>query len=136
MNTPKNLFERRKARVRTAIKAAANGKLRLSVFRSGKHIYAQIIDDVKGSTVASASTLDKEVRANIFMNKMNSDWEPALSEIITFTEETSVISVSMESHVMQNADYELLLQFGELNTFDGAKIEIQNIKIYAQDYIF
>ena len=65
MNTPRNLFERRKARVRTAIKAAANGKLRLSVFRSGKHIYAQIIDDVKGSTVASASTLDKEVRANI-----------------------------------------------------------------------
>lgn len=65
MNTPKKLFERRKARVRTALKAAANGKMRLSVFRSGKHIYAQIIDDIKGVTVASASTLDKEVRANI-----------------------------------------------------------------------
>lgn len=62
MNTPKKLFEKRKARVRTALKTAANGKMRLSVFRSGKHIYAQIIDDVKGSTVASASTLDKEVR--------------------------------------------------------------------------
>ena len=62
MNTPKDVFERRKARVRSAVKAAANGKLRLSVFRSGKHIYAQIIDDVKGATVASASTLDKEVR--------------------------------------------------------------------------
>ena len=65
MNTPKNLFDRRKARVRTAIKAAANGKPRLSVFRSGKHIYAQIIDDVKGSTVAAASTLDKEVREGL-----------------------------------------------------------------------
>jgi large subunit ribosomal protein L18 len=65
MNTPKILFERRKARVRSAVKAAANGKLRLSVFRSGKHIYAQIIDDVKGLTVASASTLDKEVRTQI-----------------------------------------------------------------------
>ena len=65
MNTPKKLFEKRKARVRTALKAAANGKLRLSVFRSGKHIYAQIIDDVKGATIASASTLDKEAREGI-----------------------------------------------------------------------
>ena len=65
MNTPKKLFEKRKARVRTALKNAANGKLRLSVFRSGKHIYAQIIDDVKGVTVVSASTLDKEVRSKL-----------------------------------------------------------------------
>ena len=65
MNTPRKLYEKRKARVRTALKAAANGKMRLSVFRSGKHIYAQIIDDAKGATVASASTLDKEVRDNI-----------------------------------------------------------------------
>ena len=54
MNTPRELFQKRKARIRTALKNAANGKLRLSVFRSGKHIYAQIIDDVKGSTVVSA----------------------------------------------------------------------------------
>ena len=94
------------------------------------------LETFKLYTVEIEAKADKEVRANIFMNKMNSDWEPALSGTITFTEETSVISVSMESHVMQNADYELLLQFGELNTFDGAKIEIQNIKIYAQDYIF
>lgn len=47
MNTPRKLYEKRKARVRTALKAAANGKMRLSVFRSGKHIYAQIIDDAK-----------------------------------------------------------------------------------------
>lgn len=65
MNTPRKMYEKRKARVRTALKAAANGKMRLSVFRSSKNIYAQIIDDVKGATIASASTLDKEVRANI-----------------------------------------------------------------------
>lgn len=47
------------------MKNAANGKLRLSVFRSGKHIYAQIIDDAKGATVVSASTLDKEIRDSI-----------------------------------------------------------------------
>ncbi len=65
MNTPRKLFEKRRARIRRALKKAANGQLRLSVFRSGKHIYAQIIDDAKGATVASASTLDKEVRENI-----------------------------------------------------------------------
>ncbi len=65
MNTPRKMYEKREARVRTALKAAANGKMRLSVFRSSKNIYAQIIDDVKGATIASASTLDKEVRANI-----------------------------------------------------------------------
>ena len=64
-NTPKKLFEKRKGRVRTALRNAANGKMRLSVFRSGKHIYAQIIDDVKGVTVACASTLDKEVRTSL-----------------------------------------------------------------------
>ena len=65
MNTSKKLFEKRKARVRTALRNAANGKMRLSVFRSGKHIYAQIIDDVKGTTVVAASTLDKEVRSSV-----------------------------------------------------------------------
>ena len=56
---------RRKARVRRAIKAVANGRARLSVHRTGKQIYAQIIDDVKGLTVASASSLDKDIRADI-----------------------------------------------------------------------
>lgn len=54
--------DRRRARVRRAIKAAANGRPRLSVHRSSLHIYAQIIDDVRGCTLASASTLDKDVR--------------------------------------------------------------------------
>jgi large subunit ribosomal protein L18 len=54
--------DRRRARVRRAIKAAANGRLRLSVHRSSLHIYAQVIDDVQGRTLASASTLDQDVR--------------------------------------------------------------------------
>mgnify|MGYP002563947413 CR=1 FL=1 len=62
MNTPRKLFKKRQARARTALKNVANGKLRLSVFRSGKHIYAQ---NIKGVTVASASTLDKEVRESL-----------------------------------------------------------------------
>ena len=56
---------RRKARVRRAIKAVANGRARLSVHRTGKQIYAQIIDDAKGLTLASASSMDKDIRADI-----------------------------------------------------------------------
>ncbi|WP_349368457.1 50S ribosomal protein L18 [Salinarimonas sp.] len=56
---------RRKARVRKAIKAVANGRPRLSVFRSSKQIYAQIIDDEKGHTLAAASTLEKDMREKL-----------------------------------------------------------------------
>jgi large subunit ribosomal protein L18 len=48
--------------VRRKIKLAATGRARLSVFRSSKHIYAQVIDDVKGTTVAAASSLEKTMR--------------------------------------------------------------------------
>ena len=54
-----SLFARRKRRVRTALKARAFGRPRLSVHRSGRHIYAQIIDDAAGHTIAAASTLAK-----------------------------------------------------------------------------
>lgn len=55
-------LRRRKARVRRALRATANGRPRLSVFRSSKQIYAQVIDDAKGHTLASASSLDKDLR--------------------------------------------------------------------------
>jgi large subunit ribosomal protein L18 len=58
----KALFARRKERVRIQIRKKAVGRVRLSVFRSGKHIYAQLIDDAKGATLASASTLDKDLK--------------------------------------------------------------------------
>ena len=51
--------DRRKARVRYTVKKNANGKARLSVHRSGRHIYAQLIDDTSSVTLAAASTLDK-----------------------------------------------------------------------------
>ena len=57
--------ERRKARVRKALKARAFGRPRLSVHRSGKNIYAQIIDDVSGRTLAAASTLDKDIKGKV-----------------------------------------------------------------------
>lgn len=55
-------FSRRSRRVRHSLKRAANGRARLSVFRSSKHIYAQVIDDREGKTVACASTLDKDLK--------------------------------------------------------------------------
>ncbi len=58
----KNLFDRRKRRTRHRLRKIERIKPRLSVFRSGKHIYAQVIDDLAGRTVAAASTLDKEIR--------------------------------------------------------------------------
>ena len=57
--------ERRKNRVRRSLKKVANGRPRLSVFRSSKHIYAQIIDDVLGKTVASASSIEKDVKSGL-----------------------------------------------------------------------
>jgi large subunit ribosomal protein L18 len=57
--------ERRIARVRRAVKAVAGDRARLSVFRSSKHIYAQVIDDQKGETLASASSIEKEMRGTL-----------------------------------------------------------------------
>ena len=57
-----SLFDRRRRRVRTALRARAAGKPRLSVHRSGKHIYAQVIDDTAGKTLVSASSLDKDLK--------------------------------------------------------------------------
>jgi large subunit ribosomal protein L18 len=56
--------DRRRNRVRRAIRKAAHGRLRLSVFRSSQHIYAQVIDDAKGVTVAAASSLEKDRRGD------------------------------------------------------------------------
>lgn len=52
---------RRRMRVRSKLKRVMRGRMRLSVFRSGKNIYAQVIDDTRGVTVAAASTLDKDL---------------------------------------------------------------------------
>jgi large subunit ribosomal protein L18 len=68
MATVKARTDRRKATVRRAIKEAATGRARLTVFRSSKHIYAQVIDDLKGATVAAASSLEKDMRSKTGAN--------------------------------------------------------------------
>jgi large subunit ribosomal protein L18 len=58
-----SLFAKRRQRNRTALRARANGRARLSVHRSSQHIYVQLIDDAKGGTLAAASTLEKDLKA-------------------------------------------------------------------------
>src|SRR5215472_4807334 len=69
----KKQAQRRKGRGRGAIKAAS-GRARLSVFRSSKHIYAQVIDDRKGETLVSASSVEKDMRGGL---KTGADIEAA-----------------------------------------------------------
>ncbi len=61
----KETTQRRAQRVRRQLKKVAGDRPRLSVFRSSKNIYAQIIDDAKGHTLAAASTLEKDVRGSL-----------------------------------------------------------------------
>ncbi|MCE4226847.1 50S ribosomal protein L18 [Methylobacterium sp. C25] len=65
MSSKNEALIKRKARVRRALRAAANGRPRLSVFRSSKQIYVQVIDDAAGKTLAAASTLDKDLKKEL-----------------------------------------------------------------------
>ena len=65
MKRSDDLIRRRRRRVRIGLKRKARGRMRLSVFRSNKQIYAQIIDDSRGVTLAAASTLDKALRGEL-----------------------------------------------------------------------
>ncbi len=64
MSSAKHLMQRRKLRLRYQLRQKSGGRPRLSVFRSERHIYAQIIDDAAGRTLAAASTLDPAIRAD------------------------------------------------------------------------
>ncbi len=61
MSTNAKRFSRRQARNRYKLKNTSTGQARLSVFRSGRHIYAQVIQDADGKTLAAASSIEKEV---------------------------------------------------------------------------
>ena len=63
MNKADITFMRRQARTRYAIRTKAGDRARLSVFRSGQHIYAQVIDDKQGKTLVAASSLDKDLKS-------------------------------------------------------------------------
>ena len=62
MSNSISLYNKRKKRNRNALKKKSNGRLRLSVFRSSRHIYSQIIDDVQGTTITAASSLESNIK--------------------------------------------------------------------------
>jgi large subunit ribosomal protein L18 len=65
MERSKKLFKRRQMRVRSKLRVTTANRPRLSIFRSGRHIYAQVIDDRAGRTLAMSSTLDKELKGTL-----------------------------------------------------------------------
>jgi large subunit ribosomal protein L18 len=65
MSTLRDMRARRRQRLRFQLRQKSGARPRLSVFRSGKHIYAQVVDDALGRTLAAASSLDKNLRANL-----------------------------------------------------------------------
>ncbi|GGF74167.1 MAG: 50S ribosomal protein L18 [Terasakiella sp.] len=65
MLSTRQLQERRKSRVRFQIRKRAAGRPRLSIFRSSKHIYAQIIDDTQGVTLVAASSIEKDLKGSL-----------------------------------------------------------------------
>ena len=62
---PRQKHQRRQSRVRARIRQLDTGRARLSVHRSNCHIYAQVIDDAKGVTLAAASSMDKELKGKL-----------------------------------------------------------------------
>jgi len=72
---------RRTAKVRRNVRRAAGERARLSVFRSSKHIYAQLIDDANGRTVVSASSLEKDMRGAL-KTGANTDAAKAVGKLI------------------------------------------------------
>lgn len=82
MSKTRTVFNQRRSRVRRKIKKVARGRYRLSVFRSERNIYAQVIDDDKGVTVVSASTLDQELKDQVSGRGGNRDVAAKVGKLV------------------------------------------------------
>lgn len=96
----KKLFARRRRRNRYTIRKRANGKPRLSVFRSEKHMYAQVIDDLSGRTLAAASTIEKDVKG-----KVKSGANVAAAETVGKLVAERALKAKVESVVFDRGGY-------------------------------
>ena len=74
-------FAKRKARVRRSVKQNSSGRPRLSIHRSSAHIYAQVIDDAKGATLAAASSMDKALKGSL-KSGANKDAAAAVGKLV------------------------------------------------------
>ena len=97
----KSLFDRRRARVRGRIARSASTRPRLSIFRSSKHIYVQIIDDAAGRTLATASSIDTELRQGGLKNGADADAAVAVGKLIA----TRALAAGVKSVVFDRGGY-------------------------------
>ncbi len=97
----KSLFDRRRARVRGRIARSASTRPRLSVFRSSKHIYVQIIDDAAGRTLATASSIDTELRKGGLKSGADADAAVAVGKLIA----TRALAAGVKSVVFDRGGY-------------------------------
>ncbi len=82
MSASQDLRQRRRDRLRYQLRQKAGGRPRLSVFRSGKHIYAQVIDDAQGRTMAAASSLDAALRAAVTAGELKTGADKAAAAAV------------------------------------------------------
>ncbi len=97
----KSLFDRRRARVRGRIARSASTRPRLSVFRSSKHIYVQIIDDAAGRTLVTASSIDAELRKGGLKKGADADAAVAVGKLIA----TRALAAGVKSVVFDRGGY-------------------------------
>jgi large subunit ribosomal protein L18 len=97
----KSLFARRRARVRGRIARSASTRPRLSVFRSSKHIYVQIIDDAAGRTLVTASSIDRELRKEGGKGGSDADAAVAVGKLIA----TRALAAGVKSVVFDRGGY-------------------------------
>jgi large subunit ribosomal protein L18 len=97
----KSLFARRRARVRGRIARSASTRPRLSVFRSSKHIYVQIIDDAAGRTLVTASSIDRELRKEGGKGGSDADAAVAVGKLIA----TRALAAGVKSVVFDRSGY-------------------------------
>ena len=81
MSATQDLRNRRRTRLRFQLRQKSHGRPRLSVFRSSEHIYAQVIDDAQGRTLAAASTLEKSLRETL-KTGANKDAAAAIGKLV------------------------------------------------------
>ena len=93
-------FERRKARVRRQLRKVGSGRPRLSIYRSSKHIYAQIIDDAQGKTLAAASSLEKDLKS-----KLKTGADKAAAEAIGKLVAKRALKAGIETVVFDRGGY-------------------------------
>ena len=109
MLTVKELHARRTRRVRTGIRRKGKGRPRLSVFRSIKHIYAQVIDDGQGRTLAAASSIDKA-----FEGKLAKGTDRAAAAAVgkLIAERAAAAGLRVEAHVTSRHDFRVAVEAG------------------------